>query len=82
MKAATVFDATADLQQAATRLAELVRVQEVSNYAHAIQATTDRGRDGYMAHQTMRKHLESLWGTVEAKGLTGDVKRKLGIWAA
>lgn len=50
---------------------------EAKRLAVAIRETTNRHRDGFIKHGTMRIHLRSLWGTVDAKGLRADVEALL-----
>lgn len=46
---------------------------EVNAFAIALQSTTDRYQHGCLSHATWKSHMESLWGTVRARGIRNDV---------
>lgn len=62
-----------------TTLLVKVRQQEAERMAVAIASTAERHRGGFMAHATATKHLGSLWGAVDAKGIRAEVEAVLGV---
>lgn len=60
------------------QIRRIVDVLAARQIARAIRATRDRHRDGFMAHATMKSHVESLLGTARAAGLLDAVNTLLG----
>lgn len=73
---------TTDLRSQILAVLNTVNQQDARRYAAAIRGTMNRHRDGYMANATMKKHLGSLWGAVDAKGLRADVELLLASGGA
>lgn len=51
----------------------MTRAEQAQRLAGALLSTAERARGGFMSHATMKSHMASLWGTVDAKGLREDV---------
>lgn len=67
------------LQRQVEQLIVLVQQQDARRYAEAIRSTWLRHARGFMATSTCRRHVESLWGTIDARGLRVLVELELGI---
>jgi hypothetical protein len=74
MHATSTTHRKATPEQILAALQASLRRGEARRLAAAIRGTVDRHRDGYVSHRTMKQHLGSLWGTVDARGLRVDVE--------
>jgi hypothetical protein len=46
---------------------------EAEKFARALTTTTDRYLNGCLTRASWDKHMKSLWGTIEVRGLRAEV---------
>jgi len=54
-------------------MARKTKTEQARPHARAIVNTCQRYFDGYMVRATWKRHMRSLWGTIDAAGLRKQV---------